>query len=105
MSKPHLTKDFWLGALRAEGDAFRAAVTGATSLDAPVPSCPEWTVGDLARHLAYVHGKVRRHVTRGVTERPEDWSGPPADAEPVSAWLDEYTELLAALDAVDPELP
>ena len=27
------------------------------------------------------------------------------DAEPVGAWLDEYTELLAALDAVDPELP
>jgi uncharacterized protein (TIGR03083 family) len=105
MSKPHLTKDFWLGALRAEGDAFRAAVTGATSLDAPVPTCPEWTVGDLVRHLAYVHGKVRRHVTRGTTDRPEDWAGPPADADPVSAWLDEYTELLAALDAVDPELP
>jgi uncharacterized protein (TIGR03083 family) len=105
MSKPHLTKEFWLAALRAEGDAFRAAVKATPSLDAPVPSCPEWTVGDLARHLARIHGKARRHVVRGRTDRPDDWPGPPDDVDPVSAWIEEYTELLAVLDAVDPELP
>lgn len=31
--------------------AFRAAVAAAPSLDAQVPTCPEWTLMDLARHI------------------------------------------------------
>ncbi len=29
--------------------AFRAAIASAPSLDAPVPTCPEWTLIDLLR--------------------------------------------------------
>jgi uncharacterized protein (TIGR03083 family) len=112
MSKPHLTKDFWLGALRAEGDAFRAAVTGdrdsEATLGAAVPSCPEWTVADLVRHVTMVQGWVRRHVTRGETSKPERWPGPGPEVtgtELVAVWVDEFAELLATLDALDPDLP
>ncbi|WP_442817717.1 maleylpyruvate isomerase N-terminal domain-containing protein [Streptomyces sp. NBC_01591] len=41
--------------------AFRAAVASATGLDAQVPTCPEWKLLDLARHLGGAHrgpGKV-----------------------------------------------
>lgn len=31
--------------------AFRATVASAPSLDAQVPTCPEWTLFDLAQHL------------------------------------------------------
>jgi len=104
MSKPQLTKDFWLGALRAEGNAFRAAVAAAPSLDVPVPSCPEWKLADLIKHLTTVYGRNRRHITRGVAERPEPWEFPGSD-DLITSWSDEYVELLATLDAVDPELP
>jgi uncharacterized protein (TIGR03083 family) len=104
MSKPLPTKDFWLAALRADGDAFRAAVTGDTPLDARVPTCPEWTVRDLVRHLGRIYGFVRRLVSRGVTDPPEPFAIA-EDADVIEAWTEEFTELLAALDAVDPDLP
>jgi uncharacterized protein (TIGR03083 family) len=104
MSKPQPTKDFWLSALRADGGAFRAAVTGDTPLTARVPTCPEWTVSELVRHLARIYGYVRRHVSRGVTDLPEPFELA-ADVDVVEVWTEEFTELLAALDAVDPDLP
>jgi uncharacterized protein (TIGR03083 family) len=108
MSKPHLTKDFWLGALRAEGDAFRAAVAADGAMGREVPSCPEWTVTDLTIHLAKVYRYVRGHITRGTTERPDPARAselPDPTGEPLQAWIDEFTELLATLDAVEVERP
>jgi uncharacterized protein (TIGR03083 family) len=108
MSKPQLNKDFWLGALRAEGDAFRAAVAGAADLSAPVPTCPNWSIAELTAHLANLYNRTRRLIATGSLSRPEDWNAPgptqPLE-EVVSRWTDEYVELLAALDAVDPEHP
>jgi uncharacterized protein (TIGR03083 family) len=108
MSRPHGTKDFWLAGLRAEGSAFRAAVSQPGALDMPVPTCPEWTVLDLVHHLGGVYGSVLSHVTRGVTTPPE--RRPPTTDLPVGAdalaWWDErYRTLLTTLDALDPELP
>jgi uncharacterized protein (TIGR03083 family) len=108
MSKPQLNKDFWLGALRAEGDAFRAAVAGAPDLAATVPTCPDWTIADLTNHLTNLYNRVRRLIATGSLGRPEDWetrkaSGPPEEV--VTQWTDEFVELLAALDAADPEHP
>jgi uncharacterized protein (TIGR03083 family) len=108
MSKPQLNKDFWLGALRAEGDAFRAAIAAAPDLAAPVPTCPEWSIAELTSHVANLYNRVRRLVTTGSLGRPEDWNTPEVTgplAEVVSQWTDEFVELLAALDAVDPEQP
>jgi uncharacterized protein (TIGR03083 family) len=105
MSKPQLSKDFWLGALRAEGDAFRAAVTTAPDLEAEVPSCPGWTVADLVKHVTGIHGRVRRILTRGTADKPEQLWEPGELTDPVGSWSDEYMELLAALDAADPDGP
>ena len=52
--------------------AFRAAVESAPGLAAKVPSCPEWTVSDLVRHL----GQVHRFWAEAVAAGPAD--GPPA---------------------------
>ncbi|MDG4773185.1 maleylpyruvate isomerase N-terminal domain-containing protein [Solwaraspora sp. WMMD792] len=107
MSRLHGSKDFWLGALRADGSAFRAAVAQAP-LDAPVPSCPDWTVVDLVHHLGIVYMWVRETVSRGVADPREE--RPPAAAKPDGAeavgwWQQEYDALVTLLDGLDPELP
>lgn len=106
MSAHRRDKDFWLGALRREGAAFRAAID-VEQLSAEVPPCPEWTVRDLVGHLGSVYRWHRAHLTRGVTTPPEGARPqPPADdAELLGWWDDAYRDLLAALDEVDPELP
>ncbi|MFC5665223.1 maleylpyruvate isomerase family mycothiol-dependent enzyme [Kitasatospora misakiensis] len=81
--------------------AFRATVASAPSLDAKVPTCPEWTLFDLAQHL----GGGDRFWAAIVGAGPAD--GPPAEAaaeraaltpprerEALVAWLDESTQLL-----------
>src|SRR2546423_13639319 len=68
--RTHGNKEFWLAALRADGPAFRAAVAEAAP-DAPVPSCPEWTVAQLTGHLAGIYRWVTDLVRRGVAGPPE----------------------------------
>jgi uncharacterized protein (TIGR03083 family) len=53
-----------LDALAAEADRYTAAIERADP-DAPVPSCPDWTVRDLVRHTS----GVQRWATRVVRER------------------------------------
>ena len=53
----------FIGFIRSESAAFRAAAL-AGPLDAVVPACPDWTLGDLIFHLTEVHyfwGKMVRH--------------------------------------------
>ncbi|HKS99869.1 MAG TPA: maleylpyruvate isomerase family mycothiol-dependent enzyme [Rugosimonospora sp.] len=99
-------KDFWLASLRADGPAFRSAVAEAP-IDAPVPSCPEWTVKHLIGHLAGVYDFVLGHVERGVTTAPErrDYGRPPAGTGLLDWWDDRFAALLTTLDGLDPELP
>lgn len=108
MSKPHGTKEFWLAGVRAEGAAFRTAVGQQGALQQPVPTCPEWTVADLVRHLGAIYWFVGSMIDRGVTERPQRSSAdaPATDGEdPLSWWDEQYTRLLSTLDTVDPGLP
>lgn len=82
--------------------AFRAVVASAPSLDVPVPSCPEWTLFDLVRHL----GEGRRRWAAIVAAGPADsrvdasaWEGPvPSERTELLAWVAESTRLL--LDAL-----
>jgi uncharacterized protein (TIGR03083 family) len=107
MSAPHRTKDFWLGALRGEEAAFRAAVSEPVFAE-PVPSCPDWTVRDLVVHLGTIYRRQRARVVRGVTSKPE---GPepvtvPEDDAALLPWFDEgYAALLHTLETIDPEMP
>ena len=101
-------KEFWLGALRTEGAAFRVAVVDADP-DTPVPSCPEWTVADLVSHLGKAYQYIGEVVSRGAVDPPErrlrDQPGPPAGADLIAWWDERYQRLLSLLDGLDPELP
>ena len=74
-----------------------AAAARAAGVDAPVPSCPEWTVADLLGHVGRMHRWVTRdrRVERRPT-RPTHWS----DAEPPPPdgaldWFDAGVDLVA----------
>jgi uncharacterized protein (TIGR03083 family) len=103
----HATKDFWLAALRADGPALRAAV-GEVGPDPTVPSCPDWTIADLTRHVGSVLAWVGAFAGNGRTDNPGE--RPPAP-EPGSwaetlAWFDHTWErTLTLLDGLDPEQP
>ncbi|MBQ1041191.1 maleylpyruvate isomerase N-terminal domain-containing protein [Micromonospora sp. C32] len=87
--------------------AFRDAVAAAPDLDAPVPTCPEWTLFDLARHI----GEGRRSWAATVAAGPEasgraapGGPGAPRERTALRDWLAESTEqLLAALREAGPD--
>jgi uncharacterized protein (TIGR03083 family) len=114
MTREHGSKEFWLAALRANGAAMRSAFEeGAASeagLSASVPPCPDWQLLDLIHHVGLVYLRVRSHVSRGVTSRPEtdprESRGElPTDATAIQWWAGEYEELMTLLDALDPQMP
>jgi uncharacterized protein (TIGR03083 family) len=88
--------------------AFLAAVASAPSLDARVPTCPEWTLFDLVQHL----GAGRRSWAATVAAGPAAtakvvWEGVPAaprDREALLAWMAASTQqLLDALGEAGPD--
>ncbi|GII34982.1 maleylpyruvate isomerase family mycothiol-dependent enzyme [Planotetraspora mira] len=87
--------------------AFRAAVASARSLDVQVPTCPEWTLFDLAQHI----GEGRRDWAATVAAGPapaksaaEGAPAAPREREALLAWLAESTEqLLDALRKAGPD--
>ncbi|MGE5156038.1 MAG: maleylpyruvate isomerase family mycothiol-dependent enzyme [Betaproteobacteria bacterium] len=111
MSRTTGNKDFWLTALRAEGSAFLAAIGQEGALGHPVPSCPDWTVGDLARHLAAVYRRIGTYVRNGDAQTawpgltmPED--APAADDPQVVVWFqNEFSQLDRRFDGLDADAP
>ncbi|MFV2099689.1 maleylpyruvate isomerase family mycothiol-dependent enzyme [Micromonospora sp. LOL_024] len=108
MSRLHGTKDFWIGALRAEGPAFAAAVAEAPP-ETPVLSCPGWTVTDLTWHLANVYRWVRDVAGSGTAGAPQQSRSQPVEPVPgvvaVQRWQQAYDDLMALFDTLDPEAP
>ncbi|WP_406253855.1 maleylpyruvate isomerase family mycothiol-dependent enzyme [Streptomyces chartreusis] len=76
--------------------AFRSAVAAAPSLDAPVPSCPEWTLFDLVQHLGTGQRWWAGIVAAGPAEAPpaKDAAEAPRELEALLAWHAESNELL-----------
>ncbi|MFD0008870.1 maleylpyruvate isomerase family mycothiol-dependent enzyme [Streptomyces sp. NPDC127178] len=86
--------------------AFRSAVAAAPGLDAPVPSCPEWTLFDLVQHLGTGQRWWAAIVAAGPAEAPpaKDAAEVPREFEALLAWYAESNELLlSALREVGPE--
>ncbi|MCK8677101.1 maleylpyruvate isomerase family mycothiol-dependent enzyme [Streptomyces lichenis] len=91
--------------------AFRAAVASAPDLDVPVPSCPEWTLFELVRHLGSGDGFWAAIVGAGPAEAPPAEAvaaraavAAPREREALVAWLEESTgQLLGALREAGPE--
>jgi uncharacterized protein (TIGR03083 family) len=86
--------------------AFRSAVAAAPSLDAPVPSCPEWTLFDLVQHLGTGQRWWATIVAAGPAEAPpaKDAAEAPRELEALLAWYTGSNELLlSALREAGPE--
>lgn len=87
--------------------AFRAAVAGAPALDARVPTCPEWTLFDLAEHLGTVHRFWAGVVAAGPADAPPERraaQNAPGEREALLTWSAESTRLLLdALRAAGPD--
>ncbi|SDN72162.1 maleylpyruvate isomerase N-terminal domain-containing protein [Lentzea jiangxiensis] len=62
--------------------------------DAPVPSCPEWTVLDLVRHIAEVHTWAAEAVVTGPAGSRPGWPQSPQDFDDVFSWWDNGFSLL-----------
>jgi uncharacterized protein (TIGR03083 family) len=94
--------------IEERSSAFRAAVAAAPSLDVQVPTCPDWTLFDLAQHL----GQGRRSWAATIAAGPDATakSAPvgapavPSEREALVAWLAASTqELLDALRDSGPD--
>lgn len=87
--------------------AFRATVASASSLDITVPSCPEWTLLDLARHIGEGRQSWAATVAAGpgATEKAAPDGPPfPADLAGLDAWLAASTKrLVDALTEAGPD--
>lgn len=98
-----LEHEFYVDAIRTNGAAL-AAAAGNAGVDAPVPSCPEWTVADLLGHIGRLHRWVAAIVTDRATERGTHWSEaePPPPAERVEWFAAGVPRLGDALAAAGP---
>jgi uncharacterized protein (TIGR03083 family) len=95
----------FLESLRFDGARF-ADVVRRTPLDTPVPTCPGWTIADLAQHMAYIH----RWVTQAVEtcqRPPAEIPGPiePTNDQLADHLLDGVETLVRTLEALDPAAP
>jgi uncharacterized protein (TIGR03083 family) len=92
----------FLGCLEDDFSLLRAAVVSADP-SVRVPSCPDWTVGDLARHVA----KVYLHKAECIRLRafPEDRPPGMIEPDPVTSLDEAYAMLtgrFSAHSATDP---
>ncbi|MFD6416986.1 maleylpyruvate isomerase family mycothiol-dependent enzyme [Streptomyces sp. NPDC060194] len=96
---PGLGFDRHLAEIVKQTDQLRAHLVDA-DLSATVPSCPDWTLGQLARHVGAAHRWVEHIVrTRASDEVDEDRvpgvPGPgDADRAGLDTWLEEGAQLL-----------
>lgn len=90
-----------VAAVRREGEATLAA---AKQGDVPVPTCGDWTMSDLLRHVAEVYTWVAHIVTERVTERPPREPAPD-DVDPVELLGDRLDELVSAFSTTEAQTP
>jgi uncharacterized protein (TIGR03083 family) len=91
--------------LTEQAAAMRAAAVAAGP-DAVVPTCPEWTVQDLVRHMAKVHNWAGRSLVAPPDgDRPSP-DLPPTDWEGLLSWWDkELAEFVDLLRSREPSAP
>jgi uncharacterized protein (TIGR03083 family) len=96
--------DELLALVQDRSAALRSSVAGSPDLAVRVPSCPDWSLGDLVGHLTQVHRFWAAAVAAGPRPTPPDVA--PADDVPPAGLLDRSAaatqELIAALQAAGP---
>lgn len=105
LSPTELSPEAYLDAIRR--DAARMLELAPTSLDAAVPSCPGWTVGEALVHTGEVYShKVACMRLPDGPQSTEDWDHGPAAGEDVGAWFQaRLDELLHELTSRGPQSP
>ena len=103
-----LSHDRLAGALVTEADRFGTAIAGAAP-DTRVPTCPEWTLRDLACHVGVAYHKsaaiIASRPTGYVPFEAVTIDDPPA-FEALGGWLHDGAErLVAAVAEVGSETP
>lgn len=94
----------YLDHLRADGAALGSAAGGA--LERPVPTCPEWDVAELVRHVGKGHRWFADIVRTRATEGHWRFPQAPAEGGVLLAWYDEgLAALVDVLKATDPDEP
>jgi uncharacterized protein (TIGR03083 family) len=101
--------DEHVNALQQQGELL-ATATSRADLQARVPTCPEWTVRELVRHMGRVHRWATVYVRDGVGA-PLDkageaaaWGEMPDDSGLVRWFRDGHELLVAALSAAPADL-
>jgi uncharacterized protein (TIGR03083 family) len=93
-------------ALESEATAFAETVAGADPAT-PVPTCPDWTLAELIRHLGGVHRWAAHHVATLAPRRVSSSElslGPPDDPTKLAAWAgDGVAPMVATFRAGDPD--
>ena len=76
-------------------------------LDAPVPSCPDWTLAQLVAHIGEVQQWARTLVEQRASERISRRTLPaaPPGAELIPWFREQAPQLVATLAATDPSTP
>lgn len=88
----------FLACLAADHTRLREAAEG--NLAAPVPSCPEWTVEVLVRHVAEVY--LHKTECMRLGHAPEPWPPDPGGEPPLHRLDRAYQELAGEFAARDP---
>ncbi|QFU86526.1 maleylpyruvate isomerase family mycothiol-dependent enzyme [Amycolatopsis sp. YIM 10] len=92
---------------RAELERYGTALAAAaTDLSRPVPSCPDWTVGDLVWHTSEVFYFWRLQLS-GLLNGPDNYQEPerPGDDEVLDRYADNLRHLVEAVRRADPAKP
>jgi len=94
----------YLAAVRADSARLLTAARAA-GLDAPVPSCPDWTVADLLGHVGQVQRWQADLIARRVQSAEFSLAEPPTDPAVLVAWVEDASALLVeVLAATDPSV-
>ncbi|MGH3835538.1 MAG: maleylpyruvate isomerase family mycothiol-dependent enzyme [Pseudonocardiaceae bacterium] len=104
-----LRNDRYLDALMAQSILFADALGGA-DLQQQVPTCPDWTLYQLAEHVGLAHQRVTALITRRATAPPDPSelgvTAAPEDPAGLVTWLcDGASELVDAFRAAGPQTP
>jgi uncharacterized protein (TIGR03083 family) len=97
-----------LSALTLEGELLVAAAAR-TDLETPIPTCPEWNMRDLVRHMGDVHRWAAAHVAERRSEAIgrgalAEVAGPLPDDGHLLDWFREgHTRLVETLSTADPD--
>ncbi|MEV0730398.1 maleylpyruvate isomerase family mycothiol-dependent enzyme [Polymorphospora sp. NPDC050346] len=92
----------YLECLASDYRRLREVVSGGP-LDAVVPSCPDWSMADLAGHVAHVYLHKTECIRHGA--EPDPWPPELSGEEPVALLDRSYAALTHELTTRPPEAP